>query len=68
MDCDFCGVHVECEEGSAFNDGTLYSNVGYDDRVACKDCCGNIKFKETEDNVQSQRSKTKSRGDRVPSY
>ena len=46
LNCDFCGVFVECEDGSAFSDGTLYSNIGHDDRVSCSQCCGNIKFKE----------------------
>ena len=41
--CDFCGIEIEnttCDLGSA------YTNLGYDDRVACEDCCGNIKFEE----------------------
>ena len=46
LNCNFCGVFVESEDGSAFSDGTLYSNFGYDDRVACSQCCGNIKFSE----------------------
>ena len=49
--CDFCGVEIEnvtCElVGSfAFLDGSAFTNLGYDDRVACEDCCGNIKFED----------------------
>ena len=46
VECDFCGAWVKCEDGSAFSDGTLFSNVGYDNRLACANCCGNIKFEE----------------------
>ena len=51
--CDFCGVEIEnvtCEFGgmSAFTDGSAYTNLGYDDRVACEDCCGQIEFEEED--------------------
>ena len=42
---DFWGVYVEGEDGSAFCDGTLYSDL---DNVACKDCCGQLKCEEHE--------------------
>ena len=42
--CDFCNVFIENDgEGSAFVDGSAFSNVGVDDRIACPDCCGQIK-------------------------
>ena len=47
MTCDFCGIDVECEEGSAFCDGTLYSDL---DNVACNDCCGQLKYGKENDN------------------
>lgn len=47
MECDFCGVYVECEDGSAFCDGTLYSDL---DNVACNDCCGQLKYGKEQSN------------------
>jgi hypothetical protein len=44
LNCDFCLLEIENDgEGSAFCDGTAFSNVGYDERIACSDCCGNLK-------------------------
>lgn len=47
--CDFCGVEIENVTSdlngmSAFLDGSAFTNIGYDDRVACEDCCDQIKF------------------------
>ena len=39
IECDFCGTSVECIDGSAFCDGTLYSDLI---NVACSDCCGEL--------------------------
>jgi len=52
--CDFCDEEIENwtdEQGgmSAFSDGSAYSNIGYDDRIACTDCCGNIKFEDDKE-------------------
>jgi hypothetical protein len=47
FNCDICGIDIENDgEGSAFCNGSAFSNVGYDDRIACINCCGNIKFEE----------------------
>ena len=47
LTCDFCNVQIKNDgEGSAFCDGSAYSNVGYDDRTACENCCGQIHFEE----------------------
>ena len=41
--CDFCSAEIKNDgEGSAFSNGTAFSNVGTDDRIACADCCGNM--------------------------
>tara|TARA_R110000803_G_C11708627_1_gene286573 strand:- start:30 stop:449 length:420 start_codon:yes stop_codon:yes gene_type:complete len=54
IQCDFCGEEIEnrtsfFDGDSAFLDGSAFTNLGYDDRVACADCAGNIKFEgETE--------------------
>ena len=55
--CDFCGEEIEnttsvIEGMSAFNDGSAYSNLGYDDRVACEDCCGYIKFNDDDEELK----------------
>ena len=48
--CDFCGSSIENFDGSAFSDGSGFSNFPYDTRIACirDECCGNIKFEEGE--------------------
>ena len=46
LNCDFCNVNIPDEEGSSFSDGTAFSNVGHDDRIACSDCCGQINLEE----------------------
>jgi len=51
--CDFCGEEIENTTSeivgmSAFLDGVAFTNLGYDDRVACENCCGNIKFRDDE--------------------
>jgi len=41
ISCDFCNVLIESDgEGSAFCDGSAFSNVGIDDRIACSNCIG----------------------------
>ena len=55
MECDFCGVYVECEDGSAFCDGTLYSDL---DNVACNDCCGQLKYGKEQSNDQTNSDST----------
>jgi len=40
FNCDFCNKEIENDgEGSAFSDGTAFSNIGTDDRIACVKCC-----------------------------
>ena len=47
LTCDFCNVQIKNDgEGSAFCDGSAYSNVGYDDRITCSDCCGQLQLEE----------------------
>ena len=47
MNCDFCGVEIKHDgEGSAFCDGSAFSNVGIDERVSCEECCENIELDE----------------------
>ena len=39
LECDFCNVVIENDgEGSAFCNGSAFSNIGVDDRIACPDC------------------------------
>ncbi len=39
LECDFCNIFIENDgEGSAFCNGTAFSNIGFDDRIACPDC------------------------------
>jgi len=39
LECDFCNLFIENDgEGSAFCNGTAFSNIGVDDRIACPDC------------------------------
>ena len=39
FECDFCGNIISNDgEGSAFVDGSAFSNIGVDDRIACPDC------------------------------
>lgn len=40
FECDFCGIIISNDgEGSAFVDGSAFSNVGEgDDRIACESC------------------------------
>ena len=40
LECDFCGnIIFNDGEGSAFVDGTAFSNVGEgDDRISCESC------------------------------
>ena len=41
--CDFCSAEIKNDgEGSAFSDGTAFSNIGTDDSISCADCCGNM--------------------------
>ena len=43
MNCDFCDVEIKHDgEGSAFCDGSAFSNLGIDERVSCAECCGKI--------------------------
>ena len=58
--CDFCGEEIEntmCEITgmSAFNDGSAYTNLGYDDRNACTDCCGYIKFEDDDEELKAYK-------------
>ena len=47
FNCDFCNKEIENDgEGSAFSDGTAFSNIGTDDRIACADCCGELNLEE----------------------
>ena len=51
--CDFCGKEIEnvtsdLDGMSAFLMGSAFTNLGYDDQVACEDCCDQIKFEENE--------------------
>ena len=47
LSCDFCNIKIPNDgEGSAFSDGSAFSNLGYDDSIACSNCCGNIKIEE----------------------
>ena len=51
LQCDFCKKEIEnvtCDlvGMSAFLDGSAFTNLGYDDRVACENCCDQIKFEE----------------------
>ena len=45
MECDYCKIFVECEDGSAFCDGTLYSDLV---NGACSDCCGKLIYGEDD--------------------
>jgi len=49
--CDFCNVFLckSVDTDVAFNDGTVFSNVGHDDRIACVKCCGNLKSEEDDE-------------------
>tara|TARA_R100000781_G_C4057286_1_gene119808 strand:+ start:675 stop:842 length:168 start_codon:yes stop_codon:yes gene_type:complete len=47
--CDFCGEKLPSIEGSAFCDGSAFSDIGYDDRIACSNCIGKL---TTEDQGQ----------------
>ena len=58
--CDFCGKEIENTTSeiygmSAFNDGSAYSNLGYDDRVACENCCGYIKFNDDDKKLKAYK-------------
>ena len=46
--CDFCNINIPNDEGSAFCDGSAFSNVGIDERVSCAECCGKL-INETYD-------------------
>tara|TARA_R100000742_G_C4208432_1_gene35491 strand:- start:405 stop:566 length:162 start_codon:yes stop_codon:yes gene_type:complete len=46
IECDFCSTSVECIDGSAFCDGTLYSDLI---NVACNDCCGKLIYGVKDD-------------------
>ena len=47
LNCDFCSAEIKNDgEGSAFSDGTAFSNIGTDDRIACSDCCGQLEREE----------------------
>ena len=47
LNCDFCSAESKNDgEGSAFSDGTAFSNIGTDDRIACSDCCGQLEREE----------------------
>ena len=49
MNCDFCDVEIKNDgEGSAFCDGSAFSNVGIDERVSCAECCENIELEKEE--------------------
>lgn len=44
LECDFCKILIENDgEGSAFTDGSAFSNVGVDDRIACPKCAFYLK-------------------------
>ena len=44
LECDFCNVFIENDgEGSAFCNGTAFSNVGVDNRIACPNCVDYLK-------------------------
>ena len=50
LECDFCNVFIENDgEGSAFCDGTAFSNIGVDDRIACPDCIDYLNEDEMPD-------------------
>ena len=52
LECDFCNVCIENDgEGSAFCDGTAFSNIGVDDRIACPDC---IEYLEEREEVNNE--------------
>jgi len=47
FNCDFCNKEIENDgEGSAFSDGTAFSNIGTDDSIFCADCCGELNLEE----------------------
>ena len=46
--CDFCGKKLPSIEGSAFCDGSAFSNIGYDDRIACSNCIEKLTIEEQE--------------------
>ena len=55
--CDFCGEEIEnvtsyMDGMSAFLDGVAFTNLGYDDRIACEDCCGYIKFNDDDEELK----------------
>lgn len=44
LECDICKILIENDgEGSAFTDGSAFSNVGVDDRIACPKCAFYLK-------------------------
>ena len=62
LECDFCNVFIENDgEGSAFCDGTAFSNIGVDDRIACPDCIDYLNEDEMPDDEWDSLTKDQQR-------